>query len=111
MSTGLIALITSPDAAKLVAVQSPVAGRVEIHAMQMEGQTMRMRAVESVALPAGKTVDLASGGYHLMLMDLKGQLKAWQTAPLTLVIEHKGGKRETLNVSAPVKPLTFVSPH
>ena len=110
-SSGAFMQLTSPDAAKLVAVQSPVAGRVEIHEMQMEGQTMRMRAVDSVALPAGKTVDLASGGYHVMLMDLKGQLKAGQTAPLTLLIEHKGGKRETLNVSAPVKPLTFVSPH
>lgn len=109
-SSGAFMQLTSPDDAKLVAVQSPLAGRVEIHEMQMQGETMRMRAVDSVALPAGKAVNLASGGYHVMLMDLKGQLKAGATAPLTLVIEHKGGKRETLNVSAPVKPLTFVSP-
>src|SRR4051812_46406199 len=59
--------LRSVKPARLVEVQTPVAGRVELHQMAMEGQTMRMRAVESIALPAGQAVNLASGGYHVML--------------------------------------------
>jgi copper(I)-binding protein len=66
---------------------------------------MRMRAVPALDLPAGKAVELKPGGYHLMLMDLKQQLKAGDSVPLTLVIEGKDGKRETLEVKAPVRAL------
>src|ERR1700758_1501897 len=52
---------------RLVAVRSSVAGNVEIHQMAMDGQMMKMQAVSGIDLPAGKTVDLASGGYHIML--------------------------------------------
>ena len=36
---------------------------------------MRMRAVDTLALPAGKTVELKPGGYHVMLMDLAQPLQ------------------------------------
>jgi copper(I)-binding protein len=62
----------------------------ELHQMAMEGQTMRMRAVGAIDLPAGQTVNLASGGYHVMLFDLKRQLKDGETVPVTLVIRNKG---------------------
>ncbi|MFO1298707.1 MAG: copper chaperone PCu(A)C, partial [Rubrivivax sp.] len=84
---------------------SPVAGVVEIHEMVMEGSTMRMRAVPALELPAGQSVELKPGGYHVMLMDLKQQVKPGDTVSVTLVIEGKDGKRETLEVKAPVRPL------
>ena len=34
-----------------------------------------MRAVDKIALPAGKPIDLKPGGYHVMLMDLTQPLR------------------------------------
>jgi hypothetical protein len=74
--------------------------------MAMDGQTMRMRRVESIELPAGKPVNLASGGYHIMLMDLKRQVKDGENVNLTLTVQDAGGKRQDVKVAVPVKPLT-----
>ena len=104
-ASGAFMHITSTAGGKLVAASSPVAGVVEVHEMAMEGTVMKMRAVPALELPAGKTVELKPGGYHVMLMDLKQQLKTGETVPLTLTIEGKDGKRETVEVKAPVKPL------
>ena len=64
----------------------------------------------TIDLPAGKAVELAPGGYHIMLMGLTRQLKEGETVPLTLVVEHKGGKRENVDVQVPVKPLSYSPP-
>ncbi|MBL8324272.1 MAG: copper chaperone PCu(A)C [Rubrivivax sp.] len=104
-ATGLFAQITSASGGKLVAASSPVAGVVEIHEMAMVGDVMRMRAIAALELPAGKAVKLEPGGYHVMLLDLKQQLKAGDTVSVTLVIEGAGGKRENVEVKAPVRPL------
>ena len=60
--------------------------------------------------PAGKGVDLKPGGYHVMLLDLKQQLKDGDSVPITLVIKGKDGKRETLEIKAPVRPLGAAEP-
>jgi copper(I)-binding protein len=99
-ATGAFMQLQSSQDAKLISAQSPVAGVVEVHEMAMDGGVMKMRAVPSLALPAGKTVDLKPGGYHVMLMDLKGQVKDGDTVPVTLVVEGKDGKRQTLEVKA-----------
>jgi copper(I)-binding protein len=104
-ASGMFAQITSTGGGKLVSASSPVAGIVEIHEMKMEGNTMRMRAIEGLELPAGKAVELKPGGYHVMLIDLKQQLKAGDTVPVTLVIQGAGGQRETVEVKAPVRAL------
>jgi copper(I)-binding protein len=78
--------------------------------MAMEKDVMKMRALPNgLDLPAGKTVELKSGGYHVMLMDLKQQMKEGDTVPLTLVIEGKDKKRSTVELKAPVKPLVNAS--
>jgi copper(I)-binding protein len=107
---GAFMQLRSSKPAKLVEVKSPVAGRVELHQMAMEGQTMRMRAVESIDLPAGQTVNLASGGYHVMLFDLQRQLKEGEQVPLTLTVLDAAGKRETIALTVPVKPMTYTAP-
>ena len=102
-ASGLFAVITSTNGGKLVAGSSPVAGVVEIHEMKMEGSTMKMREVAGgLPLPAGQAVSLQPGGYHVMLMDLKQQLKAGDTVPVTLVIEGADGQRQNVEVQAPV---------
>lgn len=104
-ATGAFMQLQSAQDAKLVAAQSPVAGVVEVHEMAMEGNVMKMRAVSSLALPAGKAVELKPGGYHVMLMDLKGQVKDGDTVPVTLVVEGKDGKRQNIEVKAPARTM------
>lgn len=104
-ATGFFARITSATGGKLVAAATPVAGIVEIHEMAMDGNVMKMRAVSALDLPAGKAVELKPGGYHVMLLDLKRPLKAGETVPLTLTVEGADGKRQTVDVAAPVKAL------
>ena len=105
-ATGAFMQITSPAGARLVSVSSAAAGVVEIHEMSMQGSTMQMRALPSgLDLPPGQPVDLKPGGYHVMLMDLKGTLKAGDSIDLTLTIVGKDGKPETLLVKAAVKAL------
>jgi copper(I)-binding protein len=99
-ATGAFMQLQSAQDAKLISAQSPVAGVVEVHEMAMDGGVMKMRAVPNLALPAGKAVDLKPGGYHVMLMDLKGQVKEGDTVPVTLVVEGKDGKRQTIEVKA-----------
>jgi hypothetical protein len=111
-ATGAFMQISSAQGGRLVSASSPAAGVVEIHEMAMDGSTMRMRAVPSVELPAGKAVSFKPGGYHVMLMDLKGPLKAGDAVALTLVVEGKDGKKESIEVKAPVRALGApASPH
>ena len=102
-ATGAFMQISSVQGGKLVSVQSPVAGVAEVHEMTMEGSVMKMRAMPSLELPAGKAVELKPGGYHVMLMDLKQPLKTGDSVPLTLVVEGADGKRETIELKVPVK--------
>ena len=104
-ATGAFFSITSAQGGKLLSAASPVAGVVQIHEMKMEGSTMRMGAVAALDLPAAKAVELKPGGYHVMLMDLKAPLATGQSVELTLVVEGKDGKQETLRVKAPVRAL------
>lgn len=108
VTTGAFMQLKSAKDAKLVEARSPVAGVVEIHEMKMENNVMRMRAVPSLALPAGRTVELKPGGYHMMLMDLKQQMKEGEVVPVTLVVES-GGARETIEFKATVRAATVSS--
>ena len=106
-ATGAFMQLKSAKGARLVAAASPAAGRVEIHKMEMQGQTMRMHAVDGIDLPAGQAVNLASGGYHIMLLDLKRQLKDGEQVPMTLTVQGADGKRDSVNLTVPVKPLAY----
>lgn len=106
-ASGAFMQIRSADNARLVAASSPLAASVQLHKMEMDGHMMKMREVDGIDLPAGATVNLASGGYHVMLFGLKRQLKEGDVVPLSLVVERNKGKRETIAVNAVVKPLTY----
>lgn len=87
----------SPD--KLVGVSADVAGKVEVHQMAMDGGVMKMRPVEGgLTIDPGKTVKLAPGGMHLMMMDLKSPLKQGDKLPVTLQFEKAGKVQVTLDV-------------
>ena len=100
--TGAFMSLTARDGAQLVGVSSPVAGVAEVHEMKMEGDVMKMRAVPSLDLPAGKKVELKQGGYHVMLMDLKAPLAKDSTIPVTLVFKDAKGLESKLELKLPV---------
>jgi copper(I)-binding protein len=80
---------TVPD--RLVSAQSAAANTVQIHEMKMDGDVMRMRELEKgLEIAPGATVTLAPGGFHLMMMGLKGPLTQGTKVPLTLVFEKAG---------------------
>ena len=108
-ATGAFMQITAPKAMRLLEVRSPVAGVAEIHEMSMTDNMMRMRQIKELALPAGKAVELKPGGYHVMLLDLKGQVKAGDKIALTLVVEGEDKRRETIEVTAVARPLGAAS--
>jgi copper(I)-binding protein len=95
-------IISTVDA-KLLAVSSPVAGSAEIHWMKMEDGTMRMRSIDALELPAGQVVELAPGGYHVMLFGLKQALNAGDRIALTLDFETAAGQKMQMPVSAEVR--------
>ncbi|MEO7400821.1 MAG: copper chaperone PCu(A)C [Polaromonas sp.] len=100
--TGAFMSITARDGASLVGVSSPVAGVAEVHEMKMEGDIMKMRAVPVLDLPAGQTVQLKAGGYHLMLMELKQPLPKGSKLPLTLHFKDAKGAESQLELTLPV---------
>ena len=80
---------TLPD--RLVGGSAEIAGKFEIHEMAMNNGVMTMRQLDKgLAVEPGKTVTLAPGGYHLMLMDLKEPLKQGDKVPVTLEFEKAG---------------------
>ena len=84
---------------RLVSVSADIAGKAEIHEMAMDNGVMKMRPLDKgLDIAPGKTVKLAPGGYHLMLMDLKSQLKQGDKVPVTLQFEKAGKVTLSLDV-------------
>jgi periplasmic copper chaperone A len=100
--TGAFMRLTARDGARLVRAESPAAGVTEVHEMKMDGDVMKMRAVPALDLPAGKTVELKPGGYHVMLLDLKAPLAKDSAVPITLVFQDAKGAESKLELSVPV---------
>ena len=108
-ATGAFMKLTAKDGTKLVSVSTPAAGVSEVHEMKMDGDVMKMRAVQGgLDLPAGKAVELKPGGYHVMLMDLKAPLPKDSTVALTLVFKDAKGVETKQEVTLPVSAVAPV---
>jgi copper(I)-binding protein len=103
--------LTSGQRASLLGAESPAAGSAEIHEMKMDGNVMRMRAVERLELPPGKTVELKPGGHHMMLVDLKRPLKKGDLVPIRLKVELGDKTIKTIQVVAEVRDLAAAGGH
>lgn len=88
---------SKPD--RLLGGVTPVAARVELHSMTMNGGVMKMREMSAVDLPAGQTVVLEPGRMHLMLAGIKAPLQAGTKVPVTLKFEKAGDVQVELLVS------------
>lgn len=97
--------ITSKKDATLIGVESGSAQSGEIHSMVMEGNMMKMRALESLPLPAKTPVTLGADGNHLMLIGLKSPLKAGHKLPFALTVKFADGHTSVIRVLAVIKPL------
>ncbi|MCP4185846.1 MAG: copper chaperone PCu(A)C [Hyphomicrobiales bacterium] len=75
----------------LVGVEFSQAGKSEIHEMKMKDGVMEMRPLkQGIKIPAGETVTLKPGGFHLMFMGMKRQLKDGQNYRVKLTFTHSG---------------------
>lgn len=104
-ATGVFMQLSSKTDARLVDASSPGI-RTEIHEMALQDNVMRMRQISGIDLPAGKTIELKPGSYHLMLFDLPQQIKEGDVLPLTLVFENKNKTRVTIKLQVPARALS-----
>ena len=90
---------TAPD--RLIGGTSDVASKVEVHEMSMNNGVMTMRPLEKgLTIDPGRTVKLAPGGYHLMLMNLKNPLKQGDKLAIALEFEKAGKVQVSFDVQA-----------
>ena len=83
----------------LLSAATSVAGKVEIHNMSMDGDVIKMRAVERIDLKVGEKIEMKPGhGYHIMLMGLKKPLKAGESFPMQLRFRKAGKVQVTVKV-------------
>lgn len=88
---------------RLLGGSSPAAGKVEVHTMEVVDDVMTMRPVEGgLEIPAGGTVELKPGSYHVMFMDVAKPFAEGDTVPVTLRFEKAGD----VELSLPVRVVT-----
>ena len=98
--------ISAPKGDRLVGASSSAAARVELHVTQKHGDMLMMREVKAYEIPAGGSFELAPGGAHLMLVDLKAPLQEGGKVPLTLRFAKAG----EMNIELDVRPLSGAPP-
>lgn len=99
-TAGVVYLRIESDAAadRLLGIRSDVAARTEIHETTLDGGVMRMRPVQALDIAAGTTVEFEPGGLHVMLLDLRRELRAGDTFDVTLNFERAGPMPVTVHV-------------
>jgi copper(I)-binding protein len=83
----------------LIKVASDVADSVELYTMTMKGNVMTMSPVKKIDIPANGKAELKPGGFHVMLIGLRHELKEGDVVKLTLTFQNAG----TVEVEAPVR--------
>ncbi len=99
-ASGAFMRLTAKQDLVLTGARSPDAGIVEVHEMKMDDGIMRMRPAGALPIKAGQTLELKSGGYHFMMMNLKRQLKVGDAVVLTLEFKSADGRTSTFDVKA-----------
>ena len=89
------------EADRLLAVETDVARRSELHTHLMEDGVMKMRPVEAIEVDPGAPTVMAPGGLHVMLMGLKEPLKQGSQFPLRLIFERAGAVEIMVEVLEP----------
>ena len=98
-SAAYFTIYNSGGADRLISV-SAAGADASLHSTSMTGGVMRMRALQSLDIPADSTVALDPGGTHVMLRNLKRPLSPGDTIRLRLKFEQSGVRA----VDAAVRP-------
>ena len=104
MTAGGYLKITNTGTAEdtLIGVESAVAEKTEVHTTEMDADGVaRMIHVPSLTVPAGETLAFERGGYHIMFMGLKQELKEGELVPGTLIFEKAGRIDVEFSIDAP----------
>lgn len=102
---GAFMALTAARDVQVLGGSSPAAASVEVHEMTMRDHVMRMQAIDALKLPAGQTVELKPGGYHLMLIGLKAPLAAGTQVPITLRLRDAQGAEFGQDVQLEVRSI------
>ena len=102
-ATGVFMNLPAKKATRLVGVKTELTNIAEVHEMKMEKDVMKMASVKALDLPAGQTVSLKPGSYHVMLMDLKAPVAEDSHVVLTLLFEDAAGVKTQQEVHAVAK--------
>lgn len=97
--------INSPSHVTLVGIETDAAAQVQVHDMQMNDGVMQMRRHDQLDIPTGKTIELAPGGMHLMLLGLKKPLKAGSQITVKMTFVDAEKTKVISIVTVPVRPL------
>ena len=89
----------SASADEMTGVTSDVAEAVEMHESRMEGDVMQMQQMLSVPIKGKASVEFAPGGLHIMLIDLKQELKVGDEFQVTLQFRD----HDDITLSVPVQ--------
>lgn len=101
-SASFLTLVNTSDTDHSVkAAASPVAATVELHTHTNNNGVMEMRQVPQIDVPAKGRTELKPGGFHIMLIGLKQDMKAGEKAALTLTFEDGS----TTTVDAPIQDI------
>jgi copper(I)-binding protein len=95
--------LTAKKATRLVGVKSELTPVAQVHEMKMDKDVMKMQSIKSLDLPAGQTVSLKPGSYHVMLMDLKAPVAEGSHVVVTLMFEDAAGVKTQQEVHAVAK--------
>lgn len=85
----------------ITSANSDIAEKNELHTHIKENQMMKMMKIEKLVVPAKSSLELKSGGDHVMLMGLKKELKAGDE--ISLELNFSDGDKKSIKV--PVKDL------
>ena len=88
---------------KLISATSDIAERVELHTHIKADGMMKMRQVKEIPIAANDSVSLQPGGYHVMFLGLKNNLKVGQIVNITLYFSNN----DKVNIDAPVQKINM----
>ncbi len=105
--TAAYMVIENPVAAgdELLEVSCSCSASSSLHVTEMREDSMAMKKVASIEIPAGKSVALSPGGYHVMLEGLSGDIKE------SVILELKFRSGARISVTAPVLDPSEASRH
>ena len=83
----------------LVSATSDASDVVELHEVINEGGVMKMRPLPKLVVPADGKLEMKPGGYHIMLLGLRHDLKPGEKVKVTLTFEKAGA----MSIEAPVR--------